>query len=348
MPKTSKNLHNYILRNENAVYYECGFSCDNVIFLRLGSEAFFITDPRYTLEAKEYVNGAEVIEAARDLNEKAVEILKAASIKELYFDSNDWSVAAFEKLTHTLDITFTPAPNFSQKKRIIKSSDEILIIKEAARLGAAAFDAFAAHLNQHGANKSEKYLFFDAIEKFQKHGEYALSFEPIVAINANAAKPHALPTDTLLQKGDHLLVDAGLKYRRYCSDRTRCAEFDGNMNFSKTQTFSSATHQKVYDTVLKAQEASINAVRAGVKANEIDKAGRDVIEKAGFGKYFIHSTGHGVGLDIHEEPFISAKSDTVIEEDMIFTIEPGIYLPDDFGVRIEDMVRVTPTGVEIL
>ncbi len=343
-----KNLHNYILRNENALYYECGFSCDNAIFIKLGAEAFFITDPRYTLEATESIKGAEVVEAERDLYQKAVEILKDAKISELHFDPNDWSVAAFEKLSCSLDITFTQAPNFSQKKRIIKSSHEIAIIKQAAILGAAAFDAFATHLNQHGLGKSEKYLFFDAIEKFQKHGEYALSFEPIVALNENAAKPHALPSEKIMQMGDHLLVDAGLKYQRYCSDRTRCAQIDGTINFSKQQTFSDATRQKVYDTVLKAQEASIKAVRAGVKANEIDKAGREVIEKAGFGKYFIHSTGHGVGLDIHEEPFISKKSETMIEEDMIFTIEPGIYLPDKFGVRIEDMVRVRGDGVEIL
>ena len=143
-------------------------------------------------------------------------------------------------------------------------------------------------------------------------------------------------------------MDAGLKFQRYCSDRTRCAEIDGNISFSKKQSFHDSRRQKVYDTVLKAQEASIKAVRAGVKASDIDRAGREVIDKAGFGKYFIHSTGHGVGLDIHEEPFISKKSETLIEEDMIFTIEPGIYLPDSFGVRIEDMVRVKSDGVEIL
>lgn len=344
----SKNLHNYILRDENAVYYECGFSCDNEIFLRLGSEAFFITDPRYTLEARECISQAEVIEAEKDLFEKAVEILKTSKIKELHFDPNDWTVSAFETLSSPLDITFIQAPSFSQKKRIIKSSDEITIIKKAAKLGASAFNAFAKHINTYGLGKSEKYLFFDAIEKFQKHGEYALSFEPIVALNENAAKPHALASTKLLQLGDHLLVDAGLKYQRYCSDRTRCAQIDGDISFTKRQSFSESTHQKVYDTVLKAQEASIQAVRAGVKASEIDKAGREVIEKAGFGKYFIHSTGHGVGLDIHEEPYISKKSETIIQEDMIFTIEPGIYLPDQFGVRIEDMVHVTGEGVEIL
>ena len=344
----NKTLHNYLLRDENAVYYECGFSCDNVIFLRLGAEAFFITDPRYTLEAKEEVKNAEVIEAARDLHEKAVEILREAKIKEIHFDPQSWSVSSFEKLSQPLDITFIQAPNFSQKKRAIKSDQEILTIKEAARLGAEAFDAFAAHLRTHGIDKSEKHLFFDAIEKFQNHGEYALSFEPIVAINENAAKPHALPSDKRFKSGDFLLVDAGLKYQRYCSDRTRCSSLNDDLNFSKIQTFSNATQQKVYDTVLKAQEASIKAIKVGIKANEIDKAGREVIEKAGFGEFFIHSTGHGVGLDIHEEPFISTKSETIIQENMIFTIEPGIYLPDQFGVRIEDMVCVGSQGAEIL
>ncbi len=340
-------MQNYILIDENAVYYECSFSCDNEIFIVLGSEKFFITDPRYTLEANEKVKGAAVIEA-QDLQAKAAEILLNSHIKELCFDPKEWTVDAYQKLSSALDITFTPAANFSQKKRIIKSEDEIAIIREAARLGAAAFDTFARHLNAHGKGKNEKYLFFDAIEKFQKHGEYALSFEPIVAIEENAAKPHALPTDKILTLGDHLLVDAGLKYARYCSDRTRCAQFDGNISFAKQQSFSDATHQKVYDTVLKAQEASIKAVKPGVKASDIDKAGRAIIEKAGFGDYFVHSTGHGVGLDIHEEPFISSRSQTLIEENMIFTIEPGIYLPNAFGVRIEDMIRVSANGVEIL
>ncbi len=344
----SKNLHNYLLRDENAVYYECGFSCDNVIFLHLGSEAFFITDPRYTLEAKESVVGAEVIEAERDLYEKAIELLKASHISAIHFNPDEWSVKAYEKLTNKLDITFIPADNFSQKKRIIKSEDEITIIKEAVRLGAAAFDAFASYLSKEGVGKTEKYLFFDAIEKFQQHGNYALSFEPIVAINENAAKPHALPSDKILMQGDHLLVDAGLKYQRYCSDRTRCCEVSSEMDFQKKQSFRDKQRQKIYDTVLKAQEASIQAIRPGVKASDIDKAGRAVIEAAGFGEYFIHSTGHGVGLDIHEEPFISKKSETIIEENMIFTVEPGIYLPGKFGVRIEDMIRVTNKGAEIL
>ena len=182
--------------------------------------------------------------------------------------------------------------------------------------------------------------------KFQ--GKLELSFSPIVAFGKNAAKPHALPTDRKLQKGELVLMDAGVKFERYCSDRTRTAFFDEQFCFKKEQNFKNAHRQKVYDTVLKAQEAALKAVRVGVLAKDIDKAARDVIENAGFGKFFVHSTGHGVGLDIHELPVISKSSKTVIEENMVFTIEPGIYLPDDFGVRIEDTIVVKNGIAEVI
>ena len=170
-------------------------------------------------------------------------------------------------------------------------------------------------------------------------GKLDISFEPIVAMNENAAKPHALPTSKKLKLHDLLLVDAGIKYKRYCSDRTCTSHVDfEKFNFKREQKFKNPKHQKVYDIVLKAQLNAITNARSGMKASEIDKLTRDVIEKAGFGKYFIHSTGHGVGLDIHEFPNINSKSDVIIEDNMVFTIEPGIYLPNEFGVRIEDTV----------
>jgi Xaa-Pro aminopeptidase len=339
-------MKNYLLKDENAVYYECGFSCDNEIFIRLGSEAYFITDSRYRVEAKEFIKNAEVIEAKKDLISTARKLIK--KVKKISFDPNDWSVADFEKLSLNLKTSFQQEPNFSQQKRIIKSEKEIKIIKKAVSLGAEAFDSFALHLQDSGLKKSEKWLFFDAIEKFQKHGKYDLSFDPIVAFNENAAKPHALPSKKRLNYQDLILVDAGLKYKRYCSDRTRTATFSKDISFSKEQKFNSKKEQKIYDTVLKAQEAAIKIVKPGVKAKKIDQAAREVIEKAGFGKYFIHSTGHGVGLDIHELPYISKKSEIILEENMIFTIEPGIYIPNKFGVRIEDMICVTSNGMEIL
>ncbi len=339
-------MKNYLLKDENAVYYECGFSCDNEIFIKLGNEAYFITDSRYTLEAKEHIKNAEVIEAEKDLISTAKDLIKR--VKKISFDPNNWSVSDFTKLSEDLKTSFKHEANFSHQKRIIKSEKEIKIIKKAVSLGAKAFDKFALHLQKKGVDKSEQWLFFDAIEKFQKHGKYNLSFDPIIALNENAAKPHALPSKKRLNYRDLILVDAGLKYKRYCSDRTRTASFSKNISFSKEQNFSSKKEQKIYDTVLKAQESAIKKVKAGIKAKKIDQAAREVIEKAGFGKFFIHSTGHGVGLDIHELPYISQKSEIILEENMIFTIEPGIYIPNEFGVRIEDMIQVTSNGMEIL
>ncbi len=339
---------NYILKNENAVYYECGFSCDNEIFLKLGDEKFFITDSRYALEAEEKIKNALVLES-KDLNKTARELLRKNKIKKIIYDPKDWSVEDFKKISEKVKTNFKPDPSFSQKKRVIKTKEEIELIKKAVKIAKEGFEEFSAFLKEKGENLSERELHFELIKILTKKGEFDLSFSPIVAINENAAKPHALASKKALKNGDLILIDAGVKYKRYCSDRTRTAEFSDHITFQKEQRFSDKKKQKIYDTVLKAQEAAVRKVKPGVKACEIDKAAREVIEKAGFGKYFVHSTGHGVGLDIHELPTISFKNqETVIEENMIFTIEPGIYLGKEFGVRIEDMVAVTKDGCEIL
>ena len=340
---------NYILQDENALYFECGFSCDHAVFLRLGSEAFFITDARYTTEASEIIKNATVLEGdRRDLLKTARLLIRKSGIKTLAYNPAEWNVEAFARLNEKLNITFQKKPNFSQQKRIIKSDAELAILKKAALFGRDAFTHFGEFLKKQGEGMDEKRAFFEAEVILKRHGELGLSFEPIIALGANAAKPHALPTCKTLQRGELVLLDAGVKYQRYCSDRTRTSFFDEAFNFEKKQHFNEALKQKVYDTVLLAQEAALKMVKIGVKAKEIDKAARDVIDKAGFGAYFIHSTGHGVGLDIHELPVISARSETIIEENMVFTIEPGIYLPEQFGVRIEDTIIARKDGAEVM
>ena len=340
---------NYILKDENALFYECGFSCDHAIFLKLGSEAFFITDGRYTTEASEVIRNAEVLLGdRRDLMKTARLLLRKHHIHSLAYNPSEWSVDEYARLSDKLSLNFQKRHNFSQKKRIIKTETELAILKQAALYGKEAFDTFATFLKAHGEGLSEKEAHFQAEAIFKYQGAMELSFSPIVALGANAAKPHALPSSKTLHQGELVLLDAGVKYERYCSDRTRTSCFDEAFNFEKTQHFSKALHQKVYDTVLKAQEAALKAVKVGVKAKEIDKAARDVIDQAGFGAYFVHSTGHGVGLDIHELPVIGARSETIIEENMVFTIEPGIYLPDELGVRIEDTIIVREDGAEVM
>ncbi|SFV71727.1 Aminopeptidase YpdF (MP-, MA-, MS-, AP-, NP-specific) [hydrothermal vent metagenome] len=144
------------------------------------------------------------------------------------------------------------------------------------------------------------------------------------------------------------MVDAGLKYKRYCSDRTRTIYTDENMIFNTRPKYKSKKIQKAYDCVLKAHDNAIKKARSGMKARTVDALTRDIIEKAGFGEFYVHSTGHGVGLDIHEMPYISKKSDTVIEDGMVYTIEPGIYIPNEFGIRIEDMVAMVDGRAKVL
>ncbi|MFA7090940.1 MAG: M24 family metallopeptidase [Arcobacteraceae bacterium] len=331
-------MENYILKNENAIYYECGYSCDNAIYICLGKDSFFITDARYTIEAEHEVQKAQVIES-KDLIKTAQKLIKDAKIKKIVFDGNDFTFEHYHKLTHTLKTKFVNEPHFSMLKRAIKTNKEIKYLTKASKLGRKGFNLLAKYIRKNGFNQTEKFLHFKAIEKLTQFGKYDVSFDPIVAINENSAKPHALPTSKKLEVNDLLLVDAGVKYKRYCSDRTCTAHVDfEHLHFKREQKFKNPKQQKIYDIVLKAHQTAINGAKSGMKAKEIDALARNVIKEAGYEHYFVHSTGHGVGLDIHEHPFINSKSDVIIEDNMVFTIEPGIYLPNEFGVRIEDTI----------
>ena len=338
---------NYMLKDENAIYYECGYSCDNALYLRLGKEAFFITDSRYTIDANENVTGATVV-INGDLYGEAVSILKKAKVKKVIFDPKEWSVDGFGRVSSKTKVHFKPQLDFSHKKRIIKTDEELDILSQAAKLGAKAFKTLAKEFRAEGFGKDDYTLTHMAKGILGDFGKYELSFDPIVAINANAAKPHAMPSGTILNKNDLLLVDAGLKYKRYCSDRTRTVQADKYFMFDTHQTYKRKKIQKAYDTVLKAHDNAIAKARSGMKAKKVDALTRDIVEKAGFGKYYVHSTGHGVGLDIHEMPYISTKSDTIIEDGMVYTIEPGIYVPNEFGIRIEDMVAMVDGKAVVL
>ena len=338
---------NYMLKDENAIYYECGYSCDNALYLSLGKEAFFITDSRYTIDAQEHVKGAKVV-INGDLYGEALNIFKRSKVKKVHFDPKEWTVAGFTRLSEESKVTFMHTLDFSHKKRIIKSDIELEILSKAAKLGKQAFKALSKEFRKNGFGEDEFTLTHRAKTILGNFGKYDLSFDPIVAINGNAAKPHATPTKTKLSKNDLLLVDAGLKYKRYCSDRTRTVQADKYFTFDTHQRFKRKKIQKAYDVVLKAHDNAIDKSRSGMKAKKVDALTRDIVTKAGFGEYYVHSTGHGVGLDIHEMPYISTKSDTIIEDGMVYTIEPGIYIPGEFGIRIEDMVAMADGKAVVL
>jgi Xaa-Pro aminopeptidase len=338
---------NFILRNENATRYECGYGCDNGVYLSLGSEAWFITDGRYSTEAREATHGAKVLISA-DPVKKAAQVLRKNKIKKCLFDPKEWDIFAFRKLDTGEKRRWKESPGFSHRRRIIKSRDEITLLKKAARIGAEAFDVAAAVFSDRGIGTDERRLTFLAESILKDYGKRQLSFDPIVALNDNAAKPHSRPGKKKMKNGDLLLMDAGVRYRGYCSDRTRTVSVAKGFDFGYDQYFGSRSIQRAYDTVLRAHDRAISKARSGMRASEIDALARDVIEKAGYGKYFVHSTGHGVGLDIHEMPYISAKNRERISDGMVFTIEPGIYIPGKFGIRIEDMVAMIRGRAEVL
>jgi Xaa-Pro aminopeptidase len=331
------NLKNYILKDENAVYHKCNYSCDNQLFVSLDGEYFFITDTRYELDAKLNIKNSKIV-ISKDLIKTARKILKKSKIKKLYFDPFDLDVATFFELSKNLNISFIEKPYFSKKSRIIKTNLEIKFIKKAVQIGKKAFKKFKTIIESDcGLKRDEYYFNFVAKNFLSNNDKYDLSFNPITAIDKNSAKPHATSTKTKYNKNSLLLFDGGVKYKRYCSDRTRTY-------INKKDKF----QQKIYDIVLKAHNEAISKAKVGMKASDIDKIARNVIQKYGYEKYFIHALGHGVGLDIHEYPIISQKSNTIIEENMVFTIEPGIYLPNKFGIRIEDTIVMKNNQATIL
>jgi Xaa-Pro dipeptidase len=221
------------------------------------------------------------------------------------------------------------------KVRLYKASDEIASMRKAIQVSEAALDVTLKAIKIGMTERQITNILLNAMADLDGGGN---PFDPIVLIGPNSAQPHGVPGNRALQDGDLLLFDFGTTYEGYPSDITRTfavGKIDPEL-------------VTIYNTVLAANEAGIAAIRPGVTAQDVDRAARRVITEAGYGKYFLHRTGHGLGLDIHEQPNIVEGNTQVLEPGMVFTIEPGIYLPNRGGVRIEDNVVVSETGVDVL
>ena len=221
----------------------------------------------------------------------------------------------------------------ADKVRAQKDTNEIIKMRQASLINDKAMEIVRNRLVE-GISEIEIAALIPEI--FQSLGAQDISFTPIVAFGKNTADPHAVPNDTKLEKGMPVIIDMGCVYEGYCSDMTRSFFYKEN------------TLNDIYETVRQANLAAISKVKPGVQLKDIDEAARSVIRKAGYGEYFIHRTGHGIGQDVHEPYDVSASSDILCEVGMIFSIEPGIYLPDVGGIRIEDLVLVTTDGCEVL
>lgn len=257
-------------------------------------------------------------------------------VQRVAIEKEHMNVERYEQLSVLFPkAAFVSAEEKLRKLRMIKDTKELRIIEEACALADYAVEFGVSEIKE---GKTELDV-LNAVEyALKKKGVTEMSFATMVLTGANAASPHGNPGETKIQKGDFVLFDLGVVVDRYCSDITRTVAY-GDINDKQ---------KEIYDTVLKAQLAAIEASKPGVTAAEVDLTARRIISDAGYGEYFPHRLGHGLGISVHEYPSLTETNQLVLEEGMVYTIEPGIYVPDVAGVRIEDDVFVTADGVKVL
>ena len=320
------------------VRWLCGFTGSNAALAIDARRAVLFTDGRYTTQAKEETQAARVVIAKKSALKEACELLSGSG--KIFFDPEHTTVATLAAMRSALGAkgrgAFTPLKQpIVSELRMVKDADELGWMTQAAMLGCSIFDAVLPHIAA-GVTEVEVAA---QLEFFARSlGADGMSFETIVASGVRSALPHGRATEALLPRNGFVTLDFGVILKGYCSDMTRTVCL-GKPDKSA---------REAYDAVLEAQQAAVEAVRPGATCGEVDEAARSVLRKAKLAQYFSHSTGHGVGLEIHESPRVAAGQATVLEPGMVITIEPGVYMAGKFGVRIEDMVAVTAEGGRVL
>ena len=327
----SKNEAFFVTSPEN-LYYFSGFTGGEGALFLTREERLLFTDSRYTVQAKLEAPDFEVYDVA----EKPISGFLKTRHEPIGFEDGFCTFRTFLNYKKAMpDVAFVPASDEIQKVRMVKTSAEIALIEKAASI---ADDAFTYILPRIAPGKSEREIALDLEFFMRKNGAEGTSFETISVSGVRSSMPHGTATDKRLETGDFLTLDFGCKYKGYCSDMTRTVVIGK----------ASAQQKEIYETVLSAQRAALENIRAGAKTKEIDAVARKIIDEAGFKGCFGHGLGHSLGLEVHEKPSLSPKSEDVLKENMLMTVEPGIYIDGFGGVRIEDLVVVTKDGYKNL
>ena len=315
--------------------YLSGFHGTAGSLLVSAKQQILAVDSRYTEQAQTQAQGWEVrdITLIRDWFPRFV---KELGLNKLGFEANSVTVATLDRYRKAfkdaaLSCELVSTLDLVENMRICKREDEIRKLERAAEIGDAAFVEASATIR---AGDTEREVAIRFEQAARRLGADGLSFPPIVGTGANGAMPHHAPDDTRIQDGDTIVFDCGVIYAGYCSDLTRTIALGEP----------SARAKEIYAIVARAQNAGIERLKAGLKGSDVDRAAREVIEQAGYGELFGHGTGHGVGLQVHENPYVARTSENILDENSVVTVEPGIYIRGEFGVRIEDMLLVTKDG----
>lgn len=339
-------LQNFLKNNFEAIIisspenrrYFTGFPSSDGYLVVTKNDAVFFTDSRYIEAAQKSVKNCRAQKLTRVSNE-IKDYIREKNIIKIYTERNRVTVSDYD----FFKTVFSPCKVTASKKleketdniRRAKSEEEKEYILTAQKIAENAFEHILTFIKP---GVTEKQIALELDFYMLSHGAEAVSFETIAVTGAKSSMPHGVPDETVVKNGDFITMDFGAVYKGYHSDMTRTVAVGEVTEEQKT----------VYETVLKAQKNALSVLKKGLPCSEADKAARDIIDNAGYGDYFGHSTGHGVGVEIHENPTLAPKSTDILEIGDVVTVEPGIYLPGKFGVRIEDMALITENGYENL
>lgn len=316
--------------------YLSGFTGTSGTLLITAADSILLTDFRYTTQASGQAAGFTVVEHGPKPIASVRDLLLERGIRSVAFEQSHVVYADYMAWKEQLgEVELRPAGAIVEELRTIKDEQELATIQEACRLADAAF-AHVQQMIQPGVKEIDLAL---ELEMFMRvRGAAATSFDTIVASGARSALPHGVASEKAVEQGDFVTFDFGALYNGYCSDLTRTVVVGKP----------SDKHREIYNIVLEAQLHALEHIRPGMTGHEADALARDVIAKYGYGDRFGHSTGHGFGLEIHEQPRLAKQSQTVLTPGMTVTVEPGIYIPGFGGVRIEDDIVITDSGIKIL
>lgn len=325
-----QNMQGMIISNPKNIKYLTGIDAEGTLLITR-KENFFLTDARYTEYAKSVltINDGIIVNDIRNISRDDYENF-FLFCENVGFEENYITYATYKRYIERYKIhNFEETENMIEKQRMIKDEEEIELIQKACQITDKCFSHICDYIK---IGKTEKEIAFEIEKFFKENGAEDVSFETIVASGKNSSKPHAIPSDKKIEAGDVITIDMGCKYKGYCSDMTRTI-FAGYI----------PEHvQKVYQLVLKNQLQTLNEMKDGANIRVISRMVENDFKINGYD--LVHSLGHGVGLDIHEIPFISGNNDNILKTNMVVTNEPGIYIPENYGVRIEDTVLITKSG----
>ena len=325
------DLDALLVTNMYNVRYLANFTGTTGLVVITKEEAYFITDFRYTEQAAAQAQGFEIIKNEGLIYEEVAKIVKKDNIQNLGFEDTNITYATFTKINEIIDCELKPVTGLVEKLREVKTEDEIEIIQEAVNIAEKGFDYILGFVKPgiteiEVANELDFYM--------RKLGATEVSFDTIVASGIRSAMPHGVASDKIIENGDMVTIDFGCYYKGYVSDMTRSFAVGDPGEQLK----------EIYEIVYQANKKVAEVAKAGMTGAELDAVARDYITEHGYGESFGHTTGHGIGLEIHEGPAISFRNEEALVENNVITNEPGIYIPGLGGVRIEDDLVITKDG----